>query len=89
MTTPETTALAEIGAKAAAGLVMWTGHALQRLAQRRFVQADVIAALVNATECQAQKSRYLVPGQASDGRSMLVVVKLLADVIVVTVMPPR
>jgi hypothetical protein len=86
MTRAERATLQTIRGLASAGRIVVSGHAWQRMAERRVRLADLRAALVGATSCRAEPSeRWRVQGPDLDGDDVTVMVVLEGDVVVVTV----
>ena len=78
--------LADVRGYAAAGRIVLTRHALQRMVQRRVRQMDVRNALAQATSCAATPDgSWRVEGPDLDGDSLTLIVALEGGVIVVTV----
>lgn len=78
--------LASVRGYAAAGRIVLTRHALQRMAQRGVRRGDVRCALEQATSCTANPGgNWRVEGPDLDGDALTLIVAIEDGVIVVTV----
>lgn len=83
----DTKALAEIQRLASRNRIVYTGHALTRMDDRRASRDDVRSALITATSARRQErgTWRVEGGRDLDGDGLTAVVDIEADVIVVTV----
>lgn len=78
-------ALRAVQGYAAAGRIMLTGHAVQRMRERRVTMGDIQHAIAAAKGCMAQSNdRWRVVGPDLDDDELTVVVVIDDGVVVVT-----
>ena len=85
MSGAERSALADVIGYAQANRIHYSGHAWERMRQRRISTGDVSCALRNATHCKSELGeRWCVTGPDLDSEEIQVIVIIEDGVLVVT-----